>query len=84
MQDPSDGVVDGLAGRVALVTALVAWHVSVEGSIKGNRQRDSRDDPKTGTEKTGNKGVAEPKGKLGSSVGEARDVAVGVSMTALI
>jgi hypothetical protein len=63
VQDPSDKVVDALAGRVRLVTTLVT---TSQSSPQRNAHEYSRNDPETGTEETSDEGVGSVKGYLGS------------------
>jgi hypothetical protein len=64
VQDPSDKVVDVLAGRVTLVTALVA---ACQLRITSKGHAHSRNDPKTSTEKTSHESVGSVESDLGSS-----------------
>jgi len=67
VQDPSNKVVDALAGRVRLVTTLVT---ASQPRIPKETRRYSRNDPKTGTEETSNEGVGSVKSDLGSGEGD--------------
>jgi hypothetical protein len=73
VENPSDKVVDALAGRVALVTTLVT-DISF-GLDMIDRDNNSRNNPKTGTEKTSDESVGSVESDLGNGEGSLGEVA---------
>lgn len=73
VQNPSNSVVDGLTGRISLMTSFMATKVSIShAQRKGSHRLNSRDNPDTSTKKTGDKPIGTPKSKLRGVVSNRR------------
>ena len=80
VQDPSDKVVDALAGGVTLVTTLV----TARQPNSNESSKYSRNDPETGTEETSDESVGGVKSDLSSGESSLAEVATQSIRVALL